>query len=93
MPSSPVSTSTKSFRHSDEESIVDDAANQAVVFSEDDNSGAVSSELLDSAPELIMPSIRMPSRRPFTDKGKNMGRLKVLIAGDSGMLIHDWCSL
>jgi hypothetical protein len=27
----------------------------------------------------------MPSRRPFTERGKNMGRLKVLIAGDSGM--------
>lgn len=38
-----------------------------------------------SAPQLIMPSIRMPSRRPFTDEGKSMGRLKVLIAGDSGV--------
>ncbi|ERS99885.1 hypothetical protein HMPREF1624_03252 [Sporothrix schenckii ATCC 58251] len=38
-----------------------------------------------SAPQLIMPSIKMPSRRPFTEEGKNMGRLKVLIAGDSGL--------
>lgn len=38
-----------------------------------------------SAPQLIMPSIKMPSRRPFTDKGKAMSRLKVLIAGDSGV--------
>lgn len=38
-----------------------------------------------SAPQLIMPSIKMPSRRPFTDTGKAMGRLKVLIAGDSGL--------
>ncbi|KAK1780350.1 Septin-domain-containing protein [Copromyces sp. CBS 386.78] len=38
-----------------------------------------------SAPQLIMPSIKMPSRRPFTDQGKSMGRLKVLIAGDSGV--------
>lgn len=38
-----------------------------------------------SAPQLIMPSIKMPSRRPFTETGKNMGRLKVLIAGDSGL--------
>ncbi|EHK96956.1 putative Septin-7 [Glarea lozoyensis 74030] len=27
----------------------------------------------------------MPSRRPFTERGKNMGRLKVMIAGDSGV--------
>jgi hypothetical protein len=38
-----------------------------------------------SAPQLIMPSIKMPSRRPFTAEGKAMGRLKVLIAGDSGV--------
>lgn len=37
------------------------------------------------APQLIMPEITIPSRRPFTTKGKNIGRLKVLIAGDSGM--------
>jgi len=38
-----------------------------------------------SAPQLIMPSIKMPSRRPFTETGKAMGRLKVLVAGDSGV--------
>lgn len=39
------------------------------------------------APQLIMPEITIPSRRPFTARGKNIGRLKVLIAGDSGMLL------
>ncbi len=38
-----------------------------------------------SAPQLIMPSIKMPSRRPFTPEGKSMGRLKVLLAGPSGV--------
>ncbi|KAL1868659.1 hypothetical protein VTK73DRAFT_3575 [Phialemonium thermophilum] len=38
-----------------------------------------------SVPQLIMPSIKMPSRRPFTDAGKALGRLKMLIAGDSGV--------
>lgn len=37
------------------------------------------------APQLIMPEITMPIRRPFTEKGKRIGRLKVLIAGDSGI--------
>jgi hypothetical protein len=32
-----------------------------------------------------MPSIKMPSRRPFTETGKNFGRLKILLAGHSGM--------
>ncbi|KAK8003158.1 Enolase- C-terminal TIM barrel domain-containing protein [Apiospora arundinis] len=38
-----------------------------------------------SAPQLVMPSIQMPSRRPFTETGKSIGRLKVLVAGDSGV--------
>lgn len=38
----------------------------------------------DRVPQLVMPSITMPSRRPFTDQGKRIGKLKVLIAGDSG---------
>jgi hypothetical protein len=48
---------------------------------------ASNSAMMDSgsAPQLVMPSIKMPSRRPFTDEGKRMGRLKVLIAGDSGV--------
>ncbi|KAH0551163.1 hypothetical protein GP486_007503 [Trichoglossum hirsutum] len=84
IPSSPKSTSTKSFRHSDEDSAVDDGGSQAVVSSGEEDGESVQ-QMRDSAPQLIMPSIKMPSRRPFTEKGKAMGRLKVLIAGDSGI--------
>ena len=83
LPSSPKSTSNRSLRHLDEDSM-DDGGSQAVASSEDDDIEP-QSELQDSVPQLIMPSIKMPSRRPFTERGKSMGRLKVLIAGDSGM--------
>ena len=83
MPSSPKSTSTRSLRHSDEES-VDDGGCQAILSSEEDDIEP-STEVPNTAPQLIMPSIKMPSRRPFTDRGKDIGRLKILIAGDSGM--------
>ncbi|KAK3178741.1 hypothetical protein OEA41_000878 [Lepraria neglecta] len=83
LPSSPKSTSNRSFRPSDEESM-DDGGSQAIASSEDDDAEP-QSEVQDSAPQLIMPSIKMPSRRPFTERGKSMGRLKVLIAGDSGV--------
>ena len=82
LPSTPKSISNRSFRPSDEESM-DDGGSQAVVSSEDEDVEAPP-EIHDSAPQLIMPSIKMPSRRPFTERGKAMGRLKVLIAGDSG---------
>lgn len=34
--------------------------------------------------QLIMPSLTMPDRRPFTPRGKEMGTLKVLVAGRKG---------
>ena len=84
LPSTPKSTSNRSFRPSDEESM-DEGASQAVVSSEDEEVEPTP-EVQDSAPQLIMPSIKMPSRRPFTERGKAMGRLKMLFAGDSGIL-------
>ena len=82
LPDSPKSSSTRSFRPSDEESM-DEATSQAIISSGEDEND-YSSEIQDSSPQLIMPSIKMPSRRPFTDRGKEMGRLKIMIAGDSG---------
>ena len=38
----------------------------------------------DKAPKFIMPSLTIPSRRPFTEAGKAMGKLKILVAGSSG---------
>ncbi|KAI9849664.1 MAG: hypothetical protein M1837_002789 [Sclerophora amabilis] len=81
--SSPRSASTKSFRPSEFGSVMDDAASQAIISSGEDSDHA--SETQASALQLIMPSIKMPSRRPFTERGKNMGRLKVLMAGGSGV--------
>jgi hypothetical protein len=82
-------SSPDSRRNSDAGSLMDDIHSQAIMSSgeEDSLDREMDSALVDSgsAPQLVMPSIKMPSRRPFTEKGKQMGRLKVLIAGDSGM--------
>jgi hypothetical protein len=74
-------------RNSDAGSYMDENASQAIISSGDEER-ETALELMDSgsAPQLVMPSIKMPSRRPFTERGKNLGRLKVLIAGDSGRL-------
>lgn len=84
LPSSPRSMSSKSLRQDDSDSMVDDVASQAIVSSEEDEMD-VAVDASQIAPQLIMPSIKMPSRRPFTERGKDMGRLKILIAGGSGM--------
>ncbi|WEW58811.1 hypothetical protein PRK78_004279 [Emydomyces testavorans] len=80
---SPKSTSTRSIRRSDEISIPDEASNHAMESDNEENIGH-SATLEGSAPQLVMPSIRMPSRRPFTERGKSLGRLKVMIAGAAG---------
>ncbi len=78
-------SSPGSRRNSDAGSLTDEVASQAIISSGDEDKDGVP-EMVDSgsAPQLVMPSIKMPSRRPFTERGKNMGRLKMLIAGDSG---------
>ena len=83
LPSSPKSMSTRSWRKSDEESASDEIGSQALLFCGEEEPEP-SSSIADSAPELIMPSIRMPSRRPFTERGKRIGRFKVLVAGGKG---------
>ncbi|KAL8792950.1 MAG: hypothetical protein Q9195_004447 [Heterodermia aff. obscurata] len=83
LPSSPKSNSSRSLRPSDEESVYE-GGSQAIASSEEDEA-EMPSEFQGSSPQLIMPSIKMPSRRPFTVQGKEIGRLKVLIAGDIGV--------
>jgi len=46
-----------------------------------------STDIMAPPPQFIMPTIKMPSRRPFTNRGRNVGRLKILVAGDSGNIL------
>lgn len=86
LPSSPKSVSSRSLRRSDEEGLTsDDGASQAIASSEEDEVESAAVE--DSQPDLIMPSIKMPSRRPFTSRGKQLGRFKILVAGQKGETI------
>ena len=93
LPSSPKSArSIRSAPKSDDDIISDDAVSQAIASSEDDDEEAQPPRVQDSQPELIMPSIKMPSRRPFTGRGKRLGRFKILVAGHKGeMAAFIWC--
>ncbi|KAH0848365.1 hypothetical protein AYO21_04391 [Fonsecaea monophora] len=94
------SVQTKSSANSDDELLTnaDETGSQAILSSgeEDDNEAAGGQvggvEMMssirgvqDSQPELIMPSIKMPSRRPFTERGKKLGRFKIMVAGRKGV--------
>ncbi|KAH7313266.1 hypothetical protein B0I35DRAFT_268584 [Stachybotrys elegans] len=56
------------------------------------NAGAHSIAAGLSGPQLIMPSLTVPRRRPFSVTGKAFGKLKVLVTGPAGVgktsLIH-----
>jgi len=92
--STPNSVSLRSLRLSDDEYSVDEAASQALTSSgEDEEAEEVDETMLaegaqtESLPQLVMPSISMPRRRPFTETGKNIGKLKIMVAGSKGMLV------
>ncbi|KAK5094976.1 hypothetical protein LTS08_008372 [Lithohypha guttulata] len=84
LPSSPKSMSTRSIAKSDEDLTPDESSSQAVESEEEDESESLDHPIENSAPQLIMPSIRMPSRRPFTERGKQMGKFKIMVAGSRG---------
>lgn len=83
LPSSPKSTSTRSLKPFDEISNQDETEGEPLDFG-GSTERFDTSQLQDSAPQLVMPCIKMPSRRPFTERGKNMGRFKILVAGAAG---------
>ncbi|KAL1997924.1 hypothetical protein VTN02DRAFT_417 [Thermoascus thermophilus] len=78
LPSSPRSIT--------DHSLPDDMASPALLAVEDDGPGAAADghNGHDGPSQLIMPRIKMPSRRPFTAKGRAMGRFKILVAGAPG---------
>ncbi|KAK5310364.1 hypothetical protein LTR70_009537 [Exophiala xenobiotica] len=82
LPGSPKSFSSRSLPKSD-----DDYSSQAVESEDEDQADqapSLSASMQDSAPQLIMPSIRMPSRRPFTERGKQLGKFKIMVVGSRG---------
>ncbi|KAL4886350.1 hypothetical protein BJY04DRAFT_101099 [Aspergillus karnatakaensis] len=84
LPSSPKSITNQSTRHFDDISITDGLSQAIASGDEDDESHQTSNQGSDTMAQLIMPSITMPSRRPFTEKGRALGRVKLLLAGTSG---------
>lgn len=87
LPSSPKSLSSRSLPKSDDELTQDEGSSQAIESEDEYLLGVAASgstSMQDSAPQLIMPSIRMPSRRPFTERGKRLGKFKIMVVGPKG---------
>lgn len=87
LPGSPKSLSSQSLPRSEDELTQDDYSSQAVESDEESQEQVLTSavSVQDVAPQFIMPSIRIPSRRPFTDRGKQLGKFKIMVVGSPGM--------
>lgn len=85
--STPSAVSLQSLKLSDDDSVADESNSQAIMSSGDEEGADTTTQQGSSGsfPQLVMPSIQMPSRRPFTIKGKAMGKLKIMVAGESGL--------
>jgi hypothetical protein len=82
LPESPKSLSSRSIPKPEEDGVSESASSQALLSSDDEADAAEEPPPVhDSQPELIMPSIKMPSRRPFTERGRRLGNFKILVAG------------
>lgn len=87
LPSSPKSITNQSLRPLDDISITDELESQAIGSGDEEAKG--SPRMASGASQLIMPSIKMPSRRPFTERGQAMGRFKLLLAGAPGKFTRE----
>ncbi|KAI9671024.1 MAG: hypothetical protein M1831_005109 [Alyxoria varia] len=83
-PKSP--TSLRSLRLSDEDDVsADEHFGQTISTGKSMQDTATRIEPIvqdaQDAPQLVMPTMDIPRRRPFTEKGKHMGKLKTMVAG------------
>lgn len=78
VPGSPKSLSLQSFRLTDDDSVADELPSPAV------SDGAEGKPRNVSVPELVMPSMIIPQRRPCTENGKRLGRVRMMVVGDDG---------
>jgi hypothetical protein len=82
---SPDISTPSSPRHNLSSSALSDDSELDLSSHHEDDTVAPSDSVTSSFPQLVMPRVNMPRRKAFTDAGRTMGRLKVMVVGDSGI--------
>lgn len=83
---SPSVSTPSSPRHNlSSSAISDDSELDLSSHHEEDESSTVNR----SFPQLVMPRVNMPRRKAFTETGRIMGKLKVMVVGDSGISLSE----
>ena len=81
---STISTPSSPRHNLSSSAISDDSELDVPSHHEEDTDTGASNSISSSFPQLVMPRVNMPRRKAFTETGRTMGKLKIMVVGDSG---------
>lgn len=79
-----ISTPSSPRQNFSSSAISDDSELELESHGEEETGAEVGDSVTSSFPQLVMPKVNMPRRKAFTEAGRTMGRLKIMVVGDSG---------
>jgi hypothetical protein len=81
---SPTISTPSSPQHNFSSSAISDDSELELESHGEEETGVEGDSITSSFPQLVMPRVNMPRRKAFTEAGRTMGRLKIMVVGDSG---------
>jgi hypothetical protein len=79
-----ISTPSSPRQNFSSSAISDDSELDLESHGEEETGGDGGDSITSSFPQLVMPKVNVPRRKAFTEAGRTMGRLKIMVVGDSG---------
>jgi hypothetical protein len=88
-----ISTPSSPQHNLSSSAISDDSDLELSSHHEEEAAVAPSDSITSSFPQLVMPKVNVPRRKAFTEAGRTMGKLKIMVVGDSGIFLSFSLSL
>ena len=88
---SPDVSTPSSPQHNLSSSAISDDSELDLSSHHEEDTLAPTDNIASSFPQLVMPRVNMPRRKAFTEAGRTMGKLKVMVVGDSGIVVNLDC--
>ena len=90
---SPDISTPSSPQHNLSSSAISDDSDLELSSHHEEETVAPSDSISSSFPQLVMPKVNVPRRKAFTEAGRTMGKLKIMVVGDSGIFLSFSLSL
>ena len=81
---SPTISASSSPKHNLSSSAISDDS-ELDISSHHEEENTPSDSISSSFPQLVMPRVNVPRRKAFTETGRTLGKLKIMVVGDSGI--------